>query len=106
MGGNKHMKTKNNTGMPEPGISNLLLVLVVLLMLCGSYTAGAMAQEIGPDFDHDNTRFPLDFKHALVRCEACHVRPATVRVTEVESGSHRTVHLCDSCARERGDALL
>ena len=48
----------------------------------------------------------MKMKTQQARCEACHVRPATVRVTEVESGTHRTVHLCDSCARERGDALL
>jgi len=48
----------------------------------------------------------MKMKTQQARCEACHVRPATVRVTEVESGAHRTVHLCDNCARERGDALL
>jgi len=40
------------------------------------------------------------------RCEACHVRPGTVKVTEIQDGSPLTVHLCDSCARERGDILL
>ena len=48
----------------------------------------------------------MKMKTQQARCEACQVRPATVRVTEVEGGSHRTVHLCDTCARERGDALL
>ena len=48
----------------------------------------------------------LKMKSQKARCEACHVRQATVRVTEVEGDGHRTVHLCESCARERGDALL
>ena len=74
MGGSKLMKIKNKTGIRGTGLLQLRLALIVLLMLCGLYTGGSTALEIGPDFDHDNTRFPLDFKHALVRCEACHVQ--------------------------------
>jgi hypothetical protein len=48
----------------------------------------------------------LKMKAQQHRCESCDIRPATVRVTEVESGKHKTLHLCDNCAHERGDALL
>jgi hypothetical protein len=48
----------------------------------------------------------MKMKTQQARCEACHVRPASVRVTELEGGKPKTVHLCESCARERGDALL
>ncbi|MEN8151354.1 MAG: hypothetical protein ABFS86_16175 [Planctomycetota bacterium] len=48
----------------------------------------------------------LKMKGQPSRCEACHVRPGTVKVTEIQAGGPQTVHLCDSCARERGDILL
>lgn len=48
----------------------------------------------------------LKMKAEQVRCEACHARPATVRVTEVARGSIRTRQYCDLCARERGDVLV
>ncbi len=41
-----------------------------------------------------------------LRCEACHSRPATVRVTEIDHGTCRTRLLCEICARERGDVVL
>ena len=39
------------------------------------------------------------------RCEACHGRPATVQVTMLRPGGYRSVGLCETCARERGDIL-
>jgi len=68
------MKTKNNKVISGHGRLSLHLALTALLMLCGLYAGSATALEIGPDFDHDDTRYPLDFKHALVPCEACHVQ--------------------------------
>ena len=39
-------------------------------------------------FNHDKmTRFPLDGKHALAKCEACHVKPADQAKLPVECGS-------------------
>jgi len=68
------MKTKNNKAKSRRRPFKLRLALMAWLMLCGLYAGGATSIEIGPDFDHDNTRFPLDFKHALVSCEGCHVQ--------------------------------
>lgn len=48
----------------------------------------------------------LKMKAQQQRCESCQVRPATVRVTEIEDGRHQTLNLCDNCAHDRGDALL
>lgn len=48
----------------------------------------------------------LKMKSEQVRCDACHARTATVRVTELERGAVRTRHYCDLCARERGDVLV
>jgi hypothetical protein len=48
----------------------------------------------------------LKMKAAHSRCEACKVRQATVRVTEIHNGSTTIRHLCDLCARERGDVFV
>lgn len=68
------MITNDNKAISKSGPLSLCRVLAALLMLCGLYAGGATALEIGPDFDHDDMRFPLDFTHAVVRCEACHVQ--------------------------------
>lgn len=44
-------------------------------------------------------------KSQQARCEACHQRPADVLVTEIAEGRPRTRHLCESCARERGEVF-
>ncbi|MDH3535469.1 MAG: hypothetical protein OER87_06975 [Gammaproteobacteria bacterium] len=46
----------------------------VLFLTCGCYANHALALDLGPDFDHDETNFPLDYKHALADCESCHVQ--------------------------------
>lgn len=48
----------------------------------------------------------LKMKAAHSRCEACKVRQATVRVTEIHDGATTIRHLCDLCARERGDVFV
>ncbi|MCP4767245.1 MAG: hypothetical protein GY875_13335 [Gammaproteobacteria bacterium] len=68
------MITENSKATSGPGLLNLRLALTVLLMLCGLYAGDSTALEIGPDFDHDDTRYPLDFQHAQVLCEGCHVQ--------------------------------
>ena len=68
------MKAKNNKVISGQGLLSLRLTLTALLMLGGLYAGSTTALEIGPDFDHDDMRFPLDFTHAVVRCEACHVQ--------------------------------
>ena len=68
------MKIKYNSGVSGGRLSNLRLALLAMLTLFMLYAGGSTALEIDSDFDHDATRFPLDFKHALVRCEGCHVQ--------------------------------
>ena len=48
----------------------------------------------------------MKMKAQQPRCDACNVRPATVRVTEIEEKVLKTRHLCDVCAQERGDLLV
>ena len=43
------------------------------VLLC-SFLPAATALDLGSDFDHDETSFPLDFKHALEPCESCHLQ--------------------------------
>ena len=40
------------------------------------------------------------------RCDACQVRRATVKVTELRAGTYASRSLCDLCAQERGDVLI
>ena len=40
------------------------------------------------------------------RCDACQVRRATVKVTELRAGTYSSRSLCDLCAQERGDVLI
>lgn len=47
--------------------------VTVLISLLAWLVAGEVAGfDFGPDFNHDETGFSLDFRHATVRCEACH----------------------------------
>ena len=48
----------------------------------------------------------MKMKAQQPRCDACSVRPATVRVTEIDDQVLKTRHLCDLCAQERGDLLV
>ncbi|MCP4979957.1 MAG: hypothetical protein GY935_05610 [Gammaproteobacteria bacterium] len=50
------------------------LVLLVLIVLSGLYTGATSALDLGVEFDHDATSFPLDFKHAQANCETCHLK--------------------------------
>ncbi|NLP36030.1 MAG: hypothetical protein GX357_00045 [Firmicutes bacterium] len=36
-------------------------------------------------------------------CEACQKRPATVHLTEIINGEKKVSHLCEQCAREKGE---
>ena len=46
--------------------------IALVMLLCGLMPAVAPALDLGADFNHDETSFPLDFKHALAACESCH----------------------------------
>ncbi len=50
------------------------LVLMVLTMSSIIYAGKSTALDLGPDFDHEQTNFSLDFVHALANCESCHVQ--------------------------------
>ncbi|MDH3633681.1 MAG: hypothetical protein OES20_03160 [Gammaproteobacteria bacterium] len=47
--------------------------LIIFFVLAGCYASNTAALDLGSDFNHDETSFPLDFKHALISCESCHV---------------------------------
>jgi len=65
----------------------------LLVGLFGLMTASAcQALEFGADFSHDQTGFPLDFKHATLRCESCHVEA-------IFAGTPRR---CDQCHSTTG----
>ena len=39
-------------------------------------------------------------------CQSCNKRPASVHFTQVVNGEKTELHLCENCARERGDISL
>ncbi|PLT31297.1 UvrB/UvrC motif-containing protein [Peribacillus deserti] len=39
-------------------------------------------------------------------CEKCHERPATLHYTNVVNGKKTEVHLCETCAQEKGNKSL
>ncbi|MFO2550308.1 UvrB/UvrC motif-containing protein [Alicyclobacillus cycloheptanicus] len=38
-------------------------------------------------------------------CEECHARPATVHFTKIVGGEKSEYHLCEQCARDKGDVF-
>ena len=68
------IETGNFPGIARSGLINLRIALMILLAISGCYTAGAIALDPGAEFNHNETNFPLDFKHALSSCESCHVQ--------------------------------
>lgn len=38
-------------------------------------------------------------------CEQCHARPASVHFTKIIGGEKSEYHLCESCAKEKGDVF-
>jgi hypothetical protein len=66
------MGNQNNSAIPAPGFSFLRFVLPVTFVLSILFAGNITALDLGPDFDHDNTVFPLDFTHAIADCESCH----------------------------------
>lgn len=53
--------------------SRLRFLEPAALLLCVLHAPGVAAFDIGPDFNHDRTRFPLEYRHAAVPCESCHI---------------------------------
>ena len=68
-----NMDTKVNSAIPPQRFFNLRITLIVFFMLGGPYAGSTTALDLGPEFNHDETNFPLDFRHSLVTCESCHV---------------------------------
>ena len=38
-------------------------------------------------------------------CQECHNRPATLHFTKIVNGKKMEVHLCEKCAKEKGDVM-
>jgi len=39
-------------------------------------------------------------------CQQCHMREAAIHFTEVSNGHQQEIHLCEKCAKERGDLFM
>ena len=87
------MGTKGYPHITRSRRFNLRAVLVVFLALGAVHAGAATAFDLGPEFNHDETSFPLDFKHAVVTCESCHIKGVFVgtprRCTDCHSDSGR-----------------
>jgi len=68
------MKSKYGESSFLQPSSWLTLATLMLLVLLTFHLKISFAQDSGVAFDHDETGFPLDFKHASTRCESCHVQ--------------------------------
>jgi len=53
------------------GLKTRILHLMLLFFIIGCGVSWAAET---PGFDHNETSFPLDFTHALVKCETCHIQ--------------------------------
>ena len=51
-----------------------LLQIMFIGMVFFLLLANVSGADINPEFNHDETNFPLDFVHARVSCESCHVQ--------------------------------
>ncbi|GGE56728.1 protein-arginine kinase activator protein [Pullulanibacillus camelliae] len=40
-----------------------------------------------------------------MECQECHIRPATLHFTKIINGHKTEVHLCEECAREKGEIM-
>ncbi|MFC7394814.1 UvrB/UvrC motif-containing protein [Scopulibacillus cellulosilyticus] len=40
-----------------------------------------------------------------MECQECHLRPATLHFTKIVNGQKIEYHLCDQCAKEKGDFM-
>jgi hypothetical protein len=65
---------------------------LLLALLCLAAVKTGLALDVGEDFSHDQTGFALDFRHAALRCESCHVQA-------VFAGTPRR---CDQCHSRTG----
>lgn len=39
-------------------------------------------------------------------CQECNKRPATLHFTKIVNGEKTEFHICESCAREKGEMIL
>ncbi len=68
--------TKTNisgVNLKSLGRCRTFLVIGIVILLNGLSVSGVLAFDFGETFDHDQTRFPLELRHALVNCESCHL---------------------------------
>lgn len=40
-----------------------------------------------------------------MQCQECGIRPATLHFTKIVNGEKKELHICESCARERGELI-
>lgn len=70
------MKTGVNSGngVAGPGLLQPRLALLFFLLLGSLCVSSVDALDLEVEFDHDETNFPLEFKHSIAPCESCHLQ--------------------------------
>ena len=69
-----NIRTDNTAGKAEPVVGRCVRAIIALIFLAAGYAGSSMALDLGTEFDHDETNFPLEFSHALAQCESCHLQ--------------------------------
>jgi hypothetical protein len=65
-----------------------------------------------PEFDHDNTRYPLRGQHREVGCTQCHAKPVFTNVGSHCADCHADIHMrqmgakCEECHTVKGWSLI
>lgn len=68
-----NLGVKSFSKLNKRGFQGLRLTFIGLFLLLSAQPGSAVTLDLGPEFNHDETNFPLEFKHALTSCESCHV---------------------------------
>ena len=71
--------------MKLPLLAKLFISLTLLFIFQANSVFAADDANV---FNHDETTFPLDFTHALVNCESCHVQGIFAGTPTQCSGCH------------------
>jgi hypothetical protein len=64
------MRNAVHTSLSTPSHDRLIIGVLLAVLLTLFNCPASLAQQ----FDHDNTRFPLDFTHQRVACDSCHLQ--------------------------------
>lgn len=57
---------------------------------------------------YGSSQMPLTFREGgttVMQCQECNQRPATLHFTKIINGKKTEFHICDQCAREKGEYI-